>query len=64
MARNYEDDFLRDLYNHIANYDPDIITERRATKYWRTYYRYHNLKIAVTREAFDNSVVSISITKM
>lgn len=64
MARNYDDDFLHQLYNTIANYDPDFITERKATKYSRSYYRYHNIKIAVTRDTFTNTVTSISVIKM
>jgi len=64
MARNYEDEFLRKLYDTLAEYNPDFIVERKASKYSRTYYRYHNIKIAVTRETFNNTVTAISITKM
>ena len=63
MARNYETDFLRYLYDKIADFDPVFITERRANRYSRAYYRYHNIKIAVTTDNLDGTVTSISITK-
>ena len=64
MARNYDDDFLAYLYDKIADYDPTFITERRANRYSRSYYSYHNIKITVTKDHLTNSISAISITKM
>lgn len=64
MARNYDDEFIRDLYSKIADFNPTLITERKASRYSREYYKYHNIKIAITRDSYDNTVTSISITKM
>lgn len=64
MALEYDSQFIQDLYNAIAKYNPTEVATRRASRYTRTYYKYHNIKISVSRETLTGIVTSISITKV
>ena len=64
MVLEYDSQFIQDLYNAISKYNPAKVATRRASKYTRTYYKYHHIKIVVSRETLTGTITSISITKV
>ena len=57
-------DFMLELFNHIADYDPQHICTKAANKYVREYWKHKNIKICVTRNKIDREIISITLTKL
>lgn len=57
-------DFMLELFNHIADYDPQRICTKTASKYVREYWEHKNIKICVIRNKIDREIISITLTKL